>query len=120
MMAINNLVFETLVLSLIGVLAAYLAAITYSLPAMNVLGVLIATSLFSGLVLRYMNPETRMKQLPPQVVVSEAVDALVISLISAVAVLIVLSMRFGFLQALGLSLVTGIGSSLVNAVMKAL
>ena len=120
MMAINNFVLESLVLSVIGVLAAYLAALTYNLPWMNVLGVMIATSIFSGIVLRYMNPMARMQKLAPQVVVSEAVDALMISLLSAVAVLVVLSMRFGFVQALGLSLATGVGSALSNAVIKAL
>jgi hypothetical protein len=111
----NLFVLVTAIMTLIGVLAAYMAANTYRLPFNGVLGVLILAGLFNSLAMRMIKLRGA-----PESIFSAGMGALLIALVGAILTLVILASRFGFGQGLGLALVAGLSSSLINYFVKSL
>lgn len=115
MYSAQTLLLESTVLGVIGIIVAYMAAINYKLSWNGVLAVMVATGVFNAYLVRMMKSR--------QILVSEGqipdiMATIVITLASALGVLLVLAYRFGFTQGLGLSLVIGLFTSMVNAGMR--
>lgn len=103
----------TTILSIIGILAAYMSSITYRLSFHGVLGILILTGLFNSLAMRMINLKGS-----PESILGTSLGSLLISIIGAIITFIILANRFGFLKGISLGVIAGIITSLINYVVK--
>lgn len=115
MYSAQALLLESAVLGAIGILVAYLAAIQYKLSWNGVLTAMVATGVFNAFLVRMI--KTRQATAGAQVI-PDLIATIIIALVAALGVLIVLSVRFGFTQGLGLSLVIGLFTSIINAAIR--
>jgi hypothetical protein len=100
---------------IIGILAAYMAAVTYKLSFNGVLGVLILVGLFNSLATSMLTARGS-----PQSIMGAGLGVLLVSLVGVILTVVILANRFGFAQGLGLGLVAGLTSAIVNALIKAI
>ena len=114
----TELVVETALISALNVAAAYVAAFTYGLGWMGVLTVMVVVSVITAAIAN----AVIMKSLPSKsktgAAVSEGTGVLAVGIISGIAVLVILTRRFGFAQALGISLSSGILTSLLRHLLS--
>ena len=115
MYSARTLLLESAVLGVIGIIVAYMAAVSYKLSWNGVLAVMVATGVFNAFIVRMI----RARQEPEgKGVIPDIMTTIIITLASALGVLLVLSSRFGFTQGLGLSLVIGLFTSMANAGLR--
>lgn len=110
----TEVTLEILLVSVLNVIAVYLAAFTYHLNWTGVLGVMVLASVLTAgvthfLLVKMMTIKARAEQL-----VSEGLSVLLVALASSLAVLVILSYRFNLPMALGISLISGLLSSLLR------
>jgi len=110
----TELTLETILVSVLNITAVYLAAFTYRLNWSGVLTVMVLASVLTAaathfILLKMVSIKQRTEKL-----ISEGISVLIVALFSSLAVLIILSLRFNFPMALGISLLSGILSSLLR------
>lgn len=121
MTPVAELVLEMALLAVLNLAIIYLAAFVYMLNWSGVLTVMVLSSVLTGSFAHYLLPRlTRsLKNLDPHTAVSEVIGVLAVALVSSLAVLILLSYRFNLPMALGLSLISGLLSTLVRRLLAA-
>jgi phosphatidylglycerophosphatase A len=121
MTPVAELVLEMALLAVLNLAIIYLAAFVYMLNWSGVLTVMVLSSVLTGSFAHYLLPRlTRsLKSLDPHTAVSEVIGVLAVALVSSLAVLILLSYRFNLPMALGLSLISGLLSTLVRRLLAA-
>lgn len=114
----NEVFFESLMIGALNVFAVYLAAFVYKMNWMGVMMVMVVASLLSGLIVHiFADPMFKLAH-SARNLLSEAVGTLTIAGISGLIVLLMLTRRFNFPEALGISLLAGGVSAFTRAVLK--
>lgn len=111
----NLFVLVTAIMTIIGVLVAYMSTNTYKLTYNGVLVVLILVGLFNSLAMRMIKLRGA-----PESVLTAGIGSLLIALVGAILTLVILASRFGFAQGLGLGIIAGLASSIINYFIKTL
>ena len=118
MKTITEILYETLFISVLNVSAVYVAAFTYHLNWSGVLCVMILVSLLTASITHmFLSKFTSIKG-QTGITVNEGYTVLLISLLCSLAVLIILIQRFNFPEALGIALLSGILSSLMQHILR--
>ena len=105
---------ETLLVTVLNVVAVYLAAFTYRLNWTGVLTVMIVASLFTASVTHMILTKLAAVKSRGQMLIRETVGVLGVALLSSLAVLLILTMRFNLPEALGISLLSGLLTALLR------
>ena len=114
----NEISLETLLVTVLNVVAVYLAAFTYRLNWSGVLTVMIVASLFTATITHLVLSKLMAVKVRAQTLISETVGVLGVALISSLAVLLILTMRFNLPQALGIALLSGVLTSLLRFLLS--
>lgn len=113
----SEVTLESLLVSGLNVGAVYIAAFTYKLDWTGVLTVMVLASLFTASLTHLLLSKIMALKNRAELMISEGLSVISVALISSIAVLIILSYRFNFPQALGIALLSGILSSLLRHLM---
>ncbi len=97
-----------ILLLLVNVFVVYVAAFKFRLPWYGIVGVMALASVLMNLIVKLIGSSRTKKAREASVLLSDAIETLVVTIISTIAVLIVLSMKFGFPQAIGIAVLSGI------------
>ena len=121
MTPVAELVLEMALLAVLNLAIIYLAAFVYMLNWSGVLTVMVLSSVLTGSFAHYLLPKMTgaLKKMDPHTAISEVIGVLAVALVSSLAVLILLSFRFNLPMALGLSLISGLLSTLVRRLLAA-
>lgn len=108
---------EILLVSILNVVVVYLATFTYALNWAGILTVMVFASVITAsisqlLLTKWMVSSVKTSQV--KTMVGEGVAVLLVALFSSIAVLVVLTRRFNLPMALGISLLSGLFSSLLR------
>lgn len=113
----TEVTLETILISVLNVAAVYVAAFIYKLNWTGVMTVMILASLLTAGVTHFILSKLVAAKGKAEAVISEGLAVLSVALLSSLAVLIILTQRFNFPQALGISLLSGVLSSLIRHMM---
>ncbi len=113
----TEVTLETILISVLNVAAVYAAAFTYKLSWVGVLTVMVLASLLTAGFTHFILSKAIAVKGCAEAVVSEGLGVLGVALLSSIAVLIILTQRFNFPEALGISLLSGLLSALVRHLM---
>jgi hypothetical protein len=114
----TEFMFEIALISALNIAAVYIAAFTYHLNWSGVLMVMIVASLITASLTHIILSKLKSKGVRNlDMKLSEAVGALLIALVSGLAVFIILIDRFDLPSALGISILSGVLSSLVRHII---
>jgi hypothetical protein len=116
-----ELLLEVVLVSALNVVVVYLAAFVYVLNWSGILTVMVFASVLTASVSHYLLTKwlaTSIKDSAVKGVVGEGVAVLVVALVASLAVLVVLTRRFNLPMALGISLMSGVLSSLMRHVFS--
>jgi hypothetical protein len=114
MKTVNEIMLEAIILSVFNVIAVYIAAFTYRLDWTGVLMVMVTASLITAFITHMILSKYKTLTHYTDTVVTEGISVLIIALLSSIAILIILVKRFNLPEALGISLLSGVLSSLVR------
>lgn len=109
----TEVTLETILVSVLNVTAVYLAAFTYKLNWFGVLTVMVIVSLLTAGVTRFVLNKLQVVKSRTEAVINESIGALGVALLSSLAVLVILVKRFNLPEALGISLLSGVLTSLI-------
>lgn len=112
-----ELLLETVLVSILNVVVVYLAAFVYALNWSGVLTVMVFASVLTASTSHYLLTKwlaASVKNSTVKGMIGEGVAVLVVALLSSLAVLVVLTRRFNLPMALGISLMSGILSSMLR------
>ena len=109
---------EILLVSILNVFVVYLAAFTYALNWTGILTVMVFASVVTATATQYLLMKWVSRVSPSKTTVGDGVAVLLVALFSSLAVLIVLSYRFNLPMALGISLLSGLISSLLRHLLS--
>lgn len=113
----TEVLIEVLIISILNIVAVYLAAFTYALNWSGVLTVMVFASAITASMTQYLLYKWLSKSIHDgkvKTMISEGVAVLLVALFSSLAVLIVLTRRFNLPMALGISLLSGFFSSFLR------
>lgn len=110
----TEVTLETILISVLNVSAVYVAAFIYKLNWTGVMTVMILASLLTAGITHLILSKMMAVKQRTEAIISEGLGVLGVALISSIAVLIILIQRFNLPQALGISLLSGILSSLIR------
>lgn len=113
----TEVTIETIIISLLNIFAVYVAAFTYKLSWVGVMTVMIIASLFTAGITHFILTKLVALKGRGEAVISEGLGVMGVGLLSSIAVLIILTQRFNFPQALGISLLSGFLTSLVRHIL---
>ncbi len=113
----TEVTFETILISVLNVAAVYVAAFTYRLNWTGVLTVMILASLLTATVTHFVLSKMVAARVRAEALISESLGVLGIALLSSLAVLIILVQRFNLPEALGISLLSGLLSTLIRHIL---
>jgi hypothetical protein len=116
-----ELLLEVALVSVLNVVVVYLAAFVYVLNWSGILTVMVFASVVTASASHYLLTKwlsTAVKDSTVKGLVGEGVAVLLVALVSSLAVLVVLTRRFNLPMALGISLLSGILSSLLRHVLS--
>jgi hypothetical protein len=114
----TEIMLETVLMSALNIAAVYIAAFTYRLNWSGVLMVMVVASLITASLTHITLSKLKNKGIRNlDMKLSEAVGALLIALVSGLAVFIILIDRFDLPSALGISLLSGVLSSLARHII---
>ena len=94
--------------------AVYVAAFVYQLNWMGVMFVMVVAALITAILTRIFVSKIMATKQAPGMAMNEAVGALLIALIGGIAVFLMLINRFDLPSALGISLLSGLLTSLIR------
>jgi hypothetical protein len=118
MTTVTEVTLETLLVSAINVMAVYLAAFTYRLSWVGVLTVMVLVSLFTATITHVIITKIAAAKKGAETLISEGLGVMGVAIVSSIAVLVILSQRFNFAQALGISIVSGMLSSFIRHLLR--
>jgi FtsH-binding integral membrane protein len=113
----TEVTMEAVLISALNVAAVYMAAFTYKLNWTGVMTVMIVASLFTASVTHFVLSKMMAVKQRTGAIVSEGVCAMIVALVSSIAVLVILTKRFDLPEALGIALLSGLLSSLIRHIM---
>lgn len=114
----TEVTMETILISALNIGAVYIAAFVYKLNWSGVLTVMIFASLFTAGITHYTLSKLMAVKGRAESLISEAVGIMGVALLSSLAILIILTQRFNLPEALGISLLSGILTSLIRHLMS--
>jgi hypothetical protein len=114
----TEVTLETILISALNIAAVYAAAFTYNLNWSGVMTVMIIASLLTATVTHFVLSKAMAVKTRTEAVISEGLSVLAVALLSSLAILIILVQRFNLPQALGISLLSGILSSLIRHLLS--
>lgn len=116
-----ELLLEVALVSVLNVVVVYLAAFVYLLNWSGVLTVMVFASVLTASASHYLLTKwlAAAKDNTVKGLVGEGAAVLIVALLSSLAVLVVLTRRFNLPMALGISLMSGVLSSLMRHVLSA-
>jgi hypothetical protein len=117
MKAATEVTIESILVSAINVFVVYTAAFTYKLNWTGVMTVMIIASLFTAGLTHFIISTMVTLKGSAEMMVDEGLGAMGVSLVSSLAVLFILTQRFSFPEALGISLLSGLLTSLIRRMM---
>ena len=118
-MTFEKMLFELLIMCVLNVGAVYLAAFNYRLSWAGVAGVMSITSIATALLTDKLS-STTVFFMGGRKSVSEALGSLLLAAGCSIAVLVILTKRFNFPEALGISLLAGGLTSFLRFLFKEL
>lgn len=104
----NEVSLETLLVTVLNVAAVYLAAFTYRLNWSGVLTVMVFASLFTAVITHILVSKAMAAKEKTEQLINDTLGVMGVAMISSLAVLVMLTLRFNLPQALGISLLSGI------------
>jgi hypothetical protein len=104
----TEVTLETILISALNITAVYMAAFTYKLNWTGVVTVMALASLFTAGVTHFVISKTMALKGRTEAVISEALGAMGVALLSSLAVLVILTQRFNLPEALGIALLSGL------------
>ncbi len=113
----TEVTLETILVSALNIAAVYVAAFTYKLNWSGVMTVMIIASLFTATVTHVVLSKAMAIKSRTEAIISESLGVLGIALLSSLAVLIILVQRFNLPEALGISLLSGLLTSLIRQLL---
>lgn len=113
----TEVTLETILVSILNILAVYLAAFTYKLNWVGVLSVMVLISLFTATVTHIILTKMMAIKERTEMMINDSIGVLGVALISSIAVLIILTRRFNFPEALGISLLSGLLTTFIRNLM---
>jgi hypothetical protein len=113
----TEVTMETILISALNIAAVYMAAFTYKLNWTGVMTVMIVASLFTAGITNFILSKTMAVKGRAEAVISEALGIMGVALLSSIAVLVILTKRFNFPEALGISLLSGMLTCLIRHLM---
>lgn len=114
----TEVTLETILISVLNVAAVYVAAFTYKLNWVGVMTVMILASLLTAGVTHFILSKMMAVRAKTEAVISEGLGVLGVAILSSLAVLYILSQRFNLPEALGISLLSGLLTSLIRHMMS--
>ena len=114
----TEVTLETILISALNIAAVYAAAFTYKLNWSGVMTVMIIASLLTATITHFVLSKAMAVKARAEAVVSEGLSVLAVALLSSLAILIILVQRFNLPEALGISLLSGILSSLIRHLLS--
>ncbi len=103
----TEIFLETLLLSAINVFAVYTAAFNYRLNWMGVMTVMVVTALLTAAIVHFFMAKSLGAFGRGGMAVDEGLATLLVAAGSSIAVLVFLTQRFNFPEALGIALLSG-------------
>lgn len=113
----TEVTLETVLVSLLNIAAVYVAAFTYKLNWVGVMTVMIIASLLTAGVTHFILSKLMAVRGRAEAVISEGLGVMGVALLSSLAVLVILVKRFNLPEALGISLLSGVLTSLIRHMM---
>ncbi len=101
-----------------NVAAVYIAAIVYQLDWSSVVVVMVLASFITAFISRIILSKMNKRKVLTQTTLGEGLSALLMALLSSIIVFIILIYRFNLPMALGMSLLSGIVSSIVRYLLN--
>lgn len=114
----TEVTLETILISALNVAAVYAAAFTYKLNWSGVTIVMIVASLLTAIITHFVLSKSMPVKAQHGAVISEGLSVLTVALLSSLAILIMLVQRFNLPEALGISLLSGLLSSLIRHLLS--
>lgn len=114
----TEVTLETILISALNIAAVYAAAFTYKLNWSGVMTVMIIASLLTATVTHFVLSKAMAVKARAEAVISEGLSVLAVAILSSLAILIILVQRFNLPEALGISLLSGILSSLIRHLLS--
>jgi len=113
----TELTLEIGVISALNIIAVYVAAFVYDLPWSAILAVMVIASLFTAVLSKWIVGQLPSLSKNPNDLLSESGSLLLITLVNSNGVLAVLSYRYNLPMALGISLMSGIATTVVRHIL---
>jgi hypothetical protein len=110
----EEVTLEVAVVSFINVFIVYTAAFSYQVDWRGMVAVIVLASLLTASLNRMLLSNISTTKASKSELVGEAMGILIISILSSLAVFIILIYRFNIAMALGLSILSGVFLSLVR------
>jgi hypothetical protein len=104
----TEVTLETIIISVLNVTAVYLAAFTYKLNWIGVLTVMVIVSLFTAGITHFVLSKLMAIKTTAGGMINDVLGVMGVALLSSIAVLIILTKRFNFPEALGIALLSGV------------
>ena len=113
----TEVTLETVLISVLNIGVVYLAAFTYKLNWGGVMTTMVLASLLTAGVTHFILSKLMAVKARAGALISEGLGIMGVALISSLAVLVILTKRFNLPEALGISLLSGVLTSLVRYMM---
>lgn len=113
----TEVTLETILISVLNVAAVYVAAFTYKLNWVGVMTVMILASLLTATVTHFILSKAMAAKVRTEALISESLGVLGVAILSSLAVLIILVQRFNLPEALGISLLSGVLTTLIRHIL---
>jgi hypothetical protein len=112
------ILLELSIISACNVAAVYIAAIVYELEWSSVVSVMVVASLITVWLARLVISKMGTKKIITETTLGESLTALLIALLSSIIVFIILIYRFNLPMAVGMSLLSGIVTSIIRQLLQ--
>lgn len=110
----TEVTLETILISVLNISAVYAAAFTYRLNWTGVMTVMIVASLFTAMITHFVIAKAMSVKARSEALISEGLGVMGVALLSSLAILIILTQRFSLPEALGISLLSGLLTTLIR------
>ena len=105
---------EISIISACNVAAVYIAAIVYQLDWSNIVIIMVIASFITAWLSRLVLAKMNMRKVITKTTLGEGLSAIMMALLSSIMVFIILIYRFNLPMALGISLISGIVTSIIR------
>ena len=105
------------VLTSVSVVVIYAAAFRFRLDWPGVVGIMILTTFIIDLIVKYTASTKAKTQRQAAALFAGAMETLIFTVSSAIAIMVILAMRFGFATALGIFVISWITNSVLRFIV---